>query len=396
MNNSVSTHHPDNSATTTNPLIIAIDGPAGAGKSTVTREVARRLGLLYLDTGAMYRAATVAILDHHQQSQCDLDNPESVADIVTQQDISFNESGEVCLNGVVQEPRIRSPEITKEIWRVADNPLCRAYLVTLQQDIVAGRHAALEGRDATTVICPHASLKIYLDASPAERARRRLSEWQQTSQDHQQHAQAPSLEEVTAQIMERDARDQNRDVGALQLSDDAVPLLTDGLSPAEVIARIIALAVHRRPLLLEDIVSDQVTIGRSRQPGYVKVLSGNIVDPPGPWQLGLTNPSPERMPDTVQSLAKNSGGRQAGVLCQGRAALVLAGRGDQPDELCAIPMLPQTWYIIEPGCWHAVVQAPGTICAWAEASAITEEQVNLSQQAQLELQQFMAIYLPEY
>ena len=74
----------------------------------------------------------------------------------------------------MQEPRIRSPEITQEIWRVADNPACRSYLVAIQQAIVAGRDAALEGRDATTVICPQAPLKIYLDASPEERARRRL------------------------------------------------------------------------------------------------------------------------------------------------------------------------------------------------------------------------------
>ena len=81
------------------------------------------------------------------------------------------------------------------------------------------------------------------------------------------------------------------------MSDDAVHLLTDGLGPSEVIARIIALAVHRRPLLLDRLVEEQVKIGRSRQEGYVKVLGGNIVDPPGPWQLGLTNPSADRLPN---------------------------------------------------------------------------------------------------
>ena len=103
-----------------------------------------------------------------------------------------------------------------------------------------------------------------------------------------------------------------------------------------------------------------------------------MVDPPGPWQLGLTNPSPDRLPQSITSLARNHGGRQAGVLCQGRAVLVLAGRDDLPGELTALPILPQTWYIIEPGCWHAVVQDPGTICAWAEASAIEEETQKLS------------------
>ena len=367
----------------TQPLIIAIDGPAGAGKSTVTKQVAQRLGMLYLDTGAMYRAATVAVLD----AAVDLDDATAISRVVQQADINFNAEGVICLGTAAQEPRIRSSEITNQIWRVADNPDCRSYLVKLQQQIVAGRDAALEGRDATTVICPHAGLKIYLDASPEERARRRLLDWSDETQP-------PALAEVARQITERDQRDQQREVGALTLSDDAVHLVTDGLQPNEVIARIIALAVQRRPLLLEALVADQVVIGRSREAGYVKVLSGNLAEPPGPWQLGLTNPSPERLPNGTKYFNRNNGGRQAGVLCQGRAVLVLAGRDDTPSAVVALPMLPQSWYIIEPGCWHAVVQTPGTICAWAESSTITEQQAAIDPTTQAEMQQFLQTYLP--
>ena len=90
-----------------------------------------------------------------------------------------------------------------------------------------------------------------------------------------------------------------------------------------------------------------------------------ITEPPAPWQLGLTNPTENRMPGQVTSFAHNQGGRQAGVLLQGRAFIAVAGNGEQPGEILAIPMLPQSWYVIEPGCWHAVVQEANTNCAWA-------------------------------
>src|SRR5579862_1194138 len=123
------------------PMVIAIDGPAGAGKSTVTQALARRLGLLFLDTGAMYRAATVALLD----AGIARDDAAAVAAFVRARDLDFSAAGEVRLDGaVLPRARIRSPEITAEIWRVADNPECRAHLVALQQRLVAGRDAVVE------------------------------------------------------------------------------------------------------------------------------------------------------------------------------------------------------------------------------------------------------------
>jgi len=96
----------------------------------------------------------------------------------------------------------------------------------------------------------------------------------------------------------------------------------------------------------------------------------------------------------VHTLTRNHGGRQAGVVCQGKAVLCLAGRDDRPHHINALPMLPQTWYAIEPETWHAVVQAPGTICAWAESADIIEEHKELTHAQLLELQAFLSVYLP--
>lgn len=363
------------------PMVIAIDGPAGAGKSTVAKLLAQRLGILRLDTGAMYRAATVRIL----ASGIDRDDPAAVATLVDGLDIGFTPGGHVAIAGIpMAESDIRSPATTREIWRVADNPACRAHLVALQRAIVAGREAVIEGRDATTVICPDAPLKVYLDATPAERARRRLAEW--AAKD----GAPPPLAQVEAEIIERDRKDSTRAVGALTLSDAAVHLVCDGLGVDEVVARIIAHAVQRQPFLLEARIKDQLLVGRSRQPGYVCVAPGGA----GPWQLGLTNPSPGRTPETFADLARNRGGRQAGTVIQGMAVLVLGGRGRLPSNLVALPMLPQTWYVIEPGCWHAVVQEHGTICAWAEAESIQEDRAELEPGQLAELRQFLQVYLP--
>ncbi len=365
------------------PLIIAMDGPAGAGKSTVAKRLASRLGILRLDTGAMYRACTVRVLD----SGIDVADAAAVAALVTRLTVDFTASGRVRVDGLeLDEERIRSPATTAEIWRVANNPVCRAHLVAQQQAIVAGREAVVEGRDATTVICPDAQLKVYLDATPAERTRRRLAEWQAAGR-----SDLPSLAEVEAEITERDRKDSSRAVGALTLADDAMHLVCDGMTIEQVVARLAAYAVQRNPFAMERLVADQVLVGRSRAPGYVRVAEGQGDDG---WQLGLSNPSPGRMPGQVVDFTRNRGGHQAGTLLQGAAVLALGGRGESPGRIDALPMLPQTWYVIEPDCWHAVIQSHGTICAWAEAIGISEERRELTLGQRRELDQFVSVYMP--
>jgi hypothetical protein len=141
-------------------------------------------------------------------------------------------------------------------------------------------------------------------------------------------------------------------------------------------------------------VADQLTVGRSRQGGYICVAAGNLPGRPEGWQLGLTNPTPERMPGSTRSLTRNLGGRQAGTLVQGNAILCLAGTAERPSHVVALPMLPQTWYVIEPGAWHAVIQAHGTICAWAESEHISEEQIELLPNQVAEVESYLGVFLP--
>lgn len=217
-----------------NPMVIAMDGPAGAGKSTVCKQVAERLNILFLDTGAMYRAATLGLL----RDGVDLEDATAVADYVRQRRIDFAPDGQVRLDGKELGEDIRTPEVTAEIYRVANNNDCRAYLVALQQAIVRGHDAALEGRDTTTVICPFAPLKIYLDASAEERARRRLQQWQG-------RGPAPDFDQVVADIQQRDQRDTNRPVGGLRIVEDAMVIDTDALPSETVIDMIVAEALQR-------------------------------------------------------------------------------------------------------------------------------------------------------
>lgn len=204
--------------------VIAIDGPAGSGKSTVARHLADRLGLEYLDTGAMYRAVAFAAL----QRGIDPDDAPSVAEMVVDLELVVGRD-EVLVDGTDATAEIRGPEVTRAVSAVAANRAVREELRDRQRAWrVEHGGGVIEGRDIGTVVFPDAILKVYLTASPDVRAARRFNEV--TDLDY---------ETVAADIARRDARDENRDVGPLAAADDAVVLDTSGLSVDEVVDEIV-------------------------------------------------------------------------------------------------------------------------------------------------------------
>ncbi|HEY9691513.1 MAG TPA: bifunctional pantoate--beta-alanine ligase/(d)CMP kinase [Oculatellaceae cyanobacterium] len=217
--------------------IVAIDGPAGAGKSTVTREVAKQLGLLYLDTGAMYRAVTWLVL----QSGIALDDESAIAELVSQFQIKFvenqqNESNlQIFINDHDVTQAIRSMEVTAKVSAIAALHSVRTELVRQQQNIGKKGGIVAEGRDIGTNVFPDAELKIFLTASVKERARRRLKDLQKQGQKN------VSLEQLENLIQERDMSDSNRTFAPLRQAIDAVEIQTDNLTIAEVINQIIGL-----------------------------------------------------------------------------------------------------------------------------------------------------------
>ena len=199
-------------------MIVAIDGPAGAGKSTVARAVAQALGFTYLDTGAMYRCVALARLRDPQANAAALE-------------IAFADS--VTLNGEDVGEEIRSPAVTELASEVAAEPEVRAAMALRQQAMLASGDWVAEGRDIGTVIAPQAELKIFLTADPTERARRRA---EQTGRP---------LDEVLAEQQQRDRRDGDRELSPLVAAADAVQLDTTALSADEAIAEIVELATQR-------------------------------------------------------------------------------------------------------------------------------------------------------
>lgn len=207
-------------------MIVAIDGPAGAGKSSAARALARRLGFRFLDTGAMYRAVALAALRRGH----DWSRPEALAELARQLKIELG--GErVLVDGEDVTQEIRTSAITSLTHYAANNPAVRERLVVLQREAAGSDNVVAEGRDQGTVVFPRAECKIFLTATPAERARRRL-------RDLEARGEQASFEEVLAQQNLRDERDATREVGPLKPASDAIQVITDGLSPEQVVDRL--------------------------------------------------------------------------------------------------------------------------------------------------------------
>jgi cytidylate kinase len=220
------------------PLVIAIDGPAGAGKSTVAQKLAARLGMSYVDSGATYRAAALKVLE----SGTSVEDQAAVARLLEAVEIRFTSEGSqsrVWLDGRDVTQRIRTPEVTLAAAKVSRLPEVRKKLVALQRALVGQRGVVMEGRDIGTVVFPDAPLKVFLLADVEERARRRLHQ-------EQDEGRATSLEQTAYEIGRRDQLDAERKISPLVAASDAVQIDSTHLTADQVVKRILELVRERK------------------------------------------------------------------------------------------------------------------------------------------------------
>ncbi len=214
-------------------MIIAIDGPAGAGKSTVTRLLAEELGFQYLDTGAMYRAVTWAAIERGVP----LDDPQALLELAQSLRIEFD-GDRVLVDGQDVSAEIRSANVTRNVVSIADSAIVRNYLVELQREMAKAGKFVCEGRDQGTVAFPDAFCKFYLTASERYRAQRRVEQMESAGE-------FVDYDQVIREQRIRDRQDLNREVGRLQKAPDAIEINTDHKSIEQVIAELAGIVRHK-------------------------------------------------------------------------------------------------------------------------------------------------------
>ncbi|RCS46120.1 (d)CMP kinase [Bremerella cremea] len=208
-------------------MIVTIDGPAGAGKSSISRQLAEALGFAFLDTGAMYRAVALLGL----RAEIDWADTDRLVELTQTATINLTGSA-VFLNGEDVTQDIRTQRVTQATRYAANNVGVREQLVKMQRAIAAGQDIVTEGRDQGTLVFPKAECKIYLTASPEERARRRVS-------DLAARGESVEFQQILEQQSTRDEEDQRREVGPLRKAANAIEVLTDGMTPEEVLQKLI-------------------------------------------------------------------------------------------------------------------------------------------------------------
>lgn len=215
---------------------IAIDGPAGAGKSTAARAAAANLGYIYVDTGALYRAIACYVLEKGG----DVHDREKVIELLGEitPELRFEQGVQhVYLNGRDVTDKIRTPEVSMGASAVSPVPEVRAFLFELQRKLARENNVIMDGRDIGTVVLPDADLKIFLTASPEARAERRFKELSEKGN-------APAYEQVLQDIIKRDREDSTREIAPLKQAEDAVLLDTTGMTLEETTAEIIKMATE--------------------------------------------------------------------------------------------------------------------------------------------------------
>ena len=213
-------------------MIIAIDGPSGAGKSTLAKWLAREFGFIYLDTGAMYRALALKVL----RQGVDLADDARLARLVESTEIDLQENNgtlEVLLDGINVADEIRTPEVSQLASKVSVLKIVRARMLDLQRRMGQHGRVVAEGRDIGTVVFPNAEIKIFLDASAEERARRRHAELRAAGRP-------ADLSETLREMEERDKRDSERDLAPLRMADDALRIDSSNASADSVAAQVLA------------------------------------------------------------------------------------------------------------------------------------------------------------
>ena len=209
-------------------MVIGIDGPAGSGKGTITKMVAEKLGLVNIDTGAMYRCVALASL----RNNLNLEDADKITELAKKIKISFDEARNVYLDDEDVSKEIRSKEVSSIVSQISSIVKVREEMVNQQRMLAEGLNVIMEGRDITTVVFPEADYKFYLDASVEERARRRFVQNEEAGIEM-------SLEEIKENIEKRDYNDMHKEVGALMRTDDQIYIDSTNMTIDEVVDFII-------------------------------------------------------------------------------------------------------------------------------------------------------------
>ena len=208
-------------------FVVAIDGPAGSGKGTVAKLISEKLGFVNIDTGATFRCIALAMIQRNIKKE----EEDKIKELLNHIDINMKPDGTVLLNGEIVTDRIRENDVNILVSPISVIKIVRDKLLDVQRKIAEGKNVVMEGRDIGTVVFPDADVKIYLDASPEERAKRRLKQ-------NQEKGIESSYEEVLQNIIDRDKRDSGREIAPLRQADDAIYLDSTLLSIEEVVEKI--------------------------------------------------------------------------------------------------------------------------------------------------------------
>lgn len=209
-------------------FVVAIDGPAGAGKGTITKLVGEKLGLMNIDTGATFRCVALYML----QNGIKMEDEKEILELLKNIEIDIKETGEVILNGKDVSKEIRTPEVSALTSPVSTIQEVRTKMLEVQRKIAEGKNVIMEGRDIGTVVFPNADVKIYLDASAEERAKRRVKQ-------NEEKGIYTSYDDILKAIIERDTRDSTRKIAPLKKADDAIYIDSTEMSIGEVVEEII-------------------------------------------------------------------------------------------------------------------------------------------------------------